>query len=36
MAIAKRVVDAHGGLIAVGTGAGPGAEIILTFPVKPS
>ncbi len=32
MAIAKRVVDAHGGLIAVGNAAGPGAEILLTLP----
>jgi PAS domain S-box-containing protein len=32
MAIAKRIVDAHGGQIAVGTGPGPGAEIILLLP----
>ena len=32
MAIAKRIVEAHGGRIAVGEGAGPGAEIILTLP----
>jgi PAS domain S-box-containing protein len=32
MAIAKRIVDAHGGLIAVGSGAGPGAEILITLP----
>jgi two-component system sensor kinase FixL len=31
MAIAKRIVEAHGGEIAVG-GAGPGAEIVLTLP----
>jgi PAS domain S-box-containing protein len=31
MAISKRIVDAHGGRIAVG-GAGPGAEIIVTLP----
>jgi PAS domain S-box-containing protein len=32
MAIAKRIVEAHGGRLAVGTGTGPGAEIILTLP----
>ena len=32
MAITKRIVEAHGGRIAVGEGAGPGAEIILTLP----
>jgi signal transduction histidine kinase len=32
MAIAKRIVDAHGGQIAVGNGAGPGAEIVMTLP----
>ena len=32
MAIAKRIVEAHGGRIALGEGAGPGAEIILTLP----
>jgi hypothetical protein len=32
MAIAKRIIDAHGGLIAVGNGAGPGAEILITLP----
>lgn len=31
MAIAKRVVEAHGGQIAVG-GRGPGAEIVITLP----
>jgi len=31
MAIAKRIVEAHGGQIAVGTG-GPGAEILVTLP----
>jgi signal transduction histidine kinase len=30
MAIAKRIVEAHGGRIEVG--AGPGAEIVLTLP----
>jgi PAS domain S-box-containing protein len=32
MAIAKRIVDAHGGRIAVGEGPGPGAEIIVVLP----
>ena len=32
MAIAKRIVEAHGGRIAVGEDGGPGAEIILTLP----
>jgi PAS domain S-box-containing protein len=32
MAIAKRIVDAHGGQIAVGNAAGPGAEILITLP----
>jgi signal transduction histidine kinase len=32
MAIAKRIVEAHGGQIAVGRGPGPGAEIVLTLP----
>jgi signal transduction histidine kinase len=32
MAIAKRIIDAHGGQIAVGSAAGPGAEILLTLP----
>jgi PAS domain S-box-containing protein len=32
MAITKRIVEAHGGQIAVGAGGGPGAEIILTLP----
>ena len=32
MAIAKRIVEAHGGRIAVGPGAGPGAEILITLP----
>jgi PAS domain S-box-containing protein len=32
MAITKRIVEAHGGLIAVGDGAGPGAEITITLP----
>jgi two-component system sensor kinase FixL len=32
MAIAKRIVEAHGGLIAVGPGAGPGAELHIILP----
>ena len=32
MAIAKRILDAHGGQIAVGDAAGPGAEILLLLP----
>ena len=32
MAITKRIVEAHGGRIAVGEDGGPGAEIILTLP----
>jgi PAS domain S-box-containing protein len=32
MAIAKRIVDAHGGEIGVGEGAGPGAEIVILLP----
>ncbi len=32
MAIARRIVEAHGGLIAVGESSGPGAEIILFLP----
>ncbi len=32
MAIAKRIVEAHGGRIAVGTGSDRGAEIVLTLP----
>jgi signal transduction histidine kinase len=32
MAIAKRIVDAHGGEIGAGEGAGPGAEIAITLP----
>jgi signal transduction histidine kinase len=32
MAIAKRITDAHGGQIAVGNAAGPGAEILITLP----
>jgi signal transduction histidine kinase len=32
MAIAKRIVEAHGGRIAVGDTAGPGAEIVITLP----
>jgi PAS domain S-box-containing protein len=33
MAIAKRIVEAHGGKITVGHGTGPGAEIVLTLPL---
>jgi len=36
MAIAKRLVEAHGGRIAVGTGSGPGAEILITLPREPA
>jgi PAS domain S-box-containing protein len=36
MAIARRVVEAHGGQIAVGEGSGPGAEILITLPRGPS
>jgi two-component system sensor kinase FixL len=32
MAIARRIVEAHGGQIAVGTDHGPGAEILITLP----
>lgn len=32
MAIAKRIVEAHGGQIAVGSGAGRGAEILIVLP----
>jgi PAS domain S-box-containing protein len=32
MAIAQRIVHAHGGTIAVGSNPGPGAEIIITLP----
>jgi PAS domain S-box-containing protein len=32
MAIAKRIVGAHGGRIAVGEAQGPGAEIVITLP----
>ncbi len=32
LAIAQRIVEAHGGRIAVGEDGGPGAEIILTLP----
>jgi C4-dicarboxylate-specific signal transduction histidine kinase len=31
MAIAKRIIDAHGGVIAVGNGTAPGAEILITL-----
>lgn len=36
MAIAKRILDAHGGRIAVGSHEGPGAEIVLTLPRESS
>jgi signal transduction histidine kinase len=32
MAIAKRIVEAHGGMIAVGDGSHPGAELLITLP----
>jgi signal transduction histidine kinase len=32
MAIARRIIEAHGGRIAVGTGAARGAEILITLP----
>jgi signal transduction histidine kinase len=32
MAIAKRIIDAHGGRIAVGNGGTSGAEVVLTLP----
>ena len=32
MAIAKRILEAHGGWIAVGPGSGQGAEIVITLP----
>jgi PAS domain S-box-containing protein len=32
MAIAKRIVEAHGGQIAVGESTGPGAQILITLP----
>jgi signal transduction histidine kinase len=32
MAIAKRILDAHGGVIAVGDVGAPGAEFVLTLP----
>src|SRR5512142_1195776 len=32
LSITKRIVEAHGGRIAVGENGGPGAEIILTLP----
>ena len=34
MAIAKRIVEAHGGQIAVGSGSDRGAEILVTLPTK--
>lgn len=36
MAIAKRIVEAHGGAIAVGDGSHAGAEIVFTLPGEPS
>jgi C4-dicarboxylate-specific signal transduction histidine kinase len=35
MAIAKRIVEAHGGHLAVGPGADGGAEILITLPREP-
>jgi PAS domain S-box-containing protein len=35
MAIAQRIVDAHGGRIAVGSHSTPGAEILVTIPRRP-
>jgi PAS domain S-box-containing protein len=35
MAIAKRIVEAHGGGIAPGPNPGPGTEIVLTLPKEP-
>jgi signal transduction histidine kinase len=32
MAIARRIVEAHGGTIAIGDSPQPGAEIVLTIP----
>jgi signal transduction histidine kinase len=32
MAIVKRITEAHGGHIAVGDAAGPGAEILIILP----
>jgi two-component system sensor kinase FixL len=32
MAIARRIIEAHGGRIAVGEGTGTGAEIVITLP----
>jgi PAS domain S-box-containing protein len=34
MAIAQRIVEAHGGQIAAGSGSGRGAEILVTLPQK--
>jgi two-component system sensor kinase FixL len=36
MAIAKRIVEAHGGQIAIGAGADRGAEILITLPDRKS
>ena len=35
MAIAKRIVEAHGGQITIGEVAGPGAVFLLTLPKGP-
>jgi len=32
MAIAKHIVEAHGGLIVVGENGNPGAEILISLP----
>jgi signal transduction histidine kinase len=34
MAIVRRIVEAHGGQIAVGDKSGPGAEILITLPIQ--
>jgi signal transduction histidine kinase len=32
LAICKRIVETHGGRIAAGAGASPGAEVVVTLP----
>jgi signal transduction histidine kinase len=32
MAIAKRIIEAHGGRISLGDGDGPGAVFLITLP----
>jgi YD repeat-containing protein len=34
MAIARRIIEAHGGLVQVGDGRRPGAEIVITLPAR--